>query len=231
MNRIIEGREFRSLHDRNSGRTFANLEFRYCRFINSWLSTTNNPKRRSTVREVKLTGCEEIGCVVDTAIIEDVIVDGLKTHGLLQTWGAVFKHVTLKGYIGRIMISPSVATGTAKPKVQQAFDEANATYYATVDWALDISEARFLECDIRSVPAKLIIRDPETQVVVTREKALEGKWRKLDLSRTYWTTAIEYLLDFGLTDLVLIAPKRGSKYRELLDGLKMLRDVGVAEPD
>jgi hypothetical protein len=183
------------------------------------------------VQNVKLIGCEVRGCAIDTAIIEEVVVDGLKTHTFLKTWGAVFKHVTLRGYIGKIMISPAVFLGTAKPKEQLAFDEANAAYYSTVDWALDISEARFQECDIRRVPAYLIKRDPETQVVITREKALEGKWKQLDLSRTYWTTAIEYLLGFGLQDKVLVAPKRSSKYRDLLDGLKMLRDAGVAEPD
>jgi len=231
MTKVFDGREYECFYDRNSGRTFSDLEFRYCSFVSSSISITRKPKRRSTVRNVKLIGCEVRGCAIDTAIIEEVVVDGLKTHTFMKTWGAVFKHVTLKGYIGRIMISPAVAPGITKPKEQRAFDEANAAYYATVDWALDISEARFQECDIRSVPARLIRRDPETQVVVTREKALEGKWRKLDLSRTYWTTAIEYLLDFGLTDLVLVAPKRGLKYRELLDGLKMLRDAGVAEPD
>jgi hypothetical protein len=33
------------------------------------------------------------------------------------------------------------------------------------------------------------------------------------------------------SDIVLIAPKRHRKYRELLKGIKLLRDEGVAEPD
>ncbi len=231
MTKIFEGREFECFYDQNSGRTFSDLEFRYCSFVSSSISITRNPKRRSTVRNVKLIGCEENGCAIDTAIIEDVVVDGLKTHGLLQTWGAVFKHVTLKGYIGRIMISPVVATGRAKPKEQKAFDEANATYYSKVDWALDISEAKLLECDIRRVPANLIRRDPETQVVIKREKALLGEWKKLDLSRTYWSGWIDFFLRSGDPDLVLVAPKRNPKFQDLLDGLKMLRDAGVAEPD
>jgi len=35
----------------------------------------------------------------------------------------------------------------------------------------------------------------------------------------------------GEPALVLVAPKRNKKFRELLDGLKMLRDSGVAELD
>jgi hypothetical protein len=231
MTKIFTNQEFQGFYDRNSGRVFQDLEFRKCRFVSSSLSITRNPRRRTTVRNVKLSQCEEIGCALNAAIVEDVIVDGLKTSDLFQSWGAVYKHVVLKGNIGRIMISPLVATGMAKPKEQAAFDQANAKYYETIDWALDISEGRFNECEIQRVPAKLIRRDPETQVVITREKALMGEWKKLDLSKTYWATSIKFFLDRGDADLVLVAPKRYSKYQDLLDGLKMLRDAGVAEPD
>jgi hypothetical protein len=231
MNKVYHNRVFENLHDRNSSKLFCDYEFIQCRFESCTLSTTKKPKWRSVVRNVKLENCETLASWVDTAVIEDVVIDGLKTHGLLQCWGAVFKHVTLKGNIGEIMISPFIATAMAKPHEQAAFDQANAEYYKTVDWALDISEGRFVDCEIQRVPAKLIRRDPETQVVITREKALTGEWKKLDLSKTYWATSIKFFLDRGDADLVLVAPKRYSKYQDLLDGLKMLRDAGVAEPD
>jgi hypothetical protein len=129
------------------------------------------------------------------------------------------------------MISPAVAPGSATQRQQNAFDEANAAYYAGVDWALDVSEAEFEEVDIRRVPARLIRRDPKTQVVVTRERAMEGRWRELDLSKTDWAGWIDMFLKDGDSDLVLVAPKRDRKYRDLVDGLKALRDAGVAEPD
>lgn len=231
MIRVYSYQDFNNLYDRNSGRIFQDLELRKCRFISCALSITRNPRRRSLVRNVRLIQCEEIGCAIDTAIIEDTVIDGLKTSDLLQTWGAVYKHVVLKGNIGRIMISPVIATGWAKPHQQAAFDKVNAEYYQQVDWALDISEARFYECDIRGIPARLIRRDPQTQVVVTREKALLGEWRKLDLTRTFWSGWIELFLQEEALDVVLVAPKRHPKFNDLLDGLKMLRDAGVAEPD
>jgi len=231
MRRIYDRQEFRSYHDGNSGRTFKDLEFRYCRFESCAISVTKKPRKRSLVRNMAFYGCEIRGCTIYPAIIEDVLVSSLKTHNLLQTWGAVFKHVKIEGNIGRIMISPYVFPGIAKPKEQRAFDEANADYYATVDWALDIREGRFYECEIQRVPAHLIKRDPDTQVVVKREKALEGKWRYLDLSKTHWRTSIEFFLNRGDPDVVLVAPKRDRSYPDLLDGLKMLRDAGVAEPD
>ncbi len=231
MIKTFDRQEFRSFHDRNSGRVFADLCFKYCRFVSCSVSTTLNPRKRSIVQNICFYGCEVRGCMINPAIVEDVLISSLKTHTLLQTWGAVFKHVKLEGNIGRIMISPFIAPGVAKPHQQAAFDKANAEYYQQVDWALDISEARFYECEIQRVPALLIKRDAETQVIITREKALSDEWRKLDLSKTHWRTSIEFFLERGDPDVVLVAPKRHPKFNDLLDGLKMLRDAGVAEPD
>jgi hypothetical protein len=229
--RVFERQEFRRYYDQDSGAIFSDLEFRKCHFQSCVISMALDPRQRSTVRSVTLLGCEQRGCTLDAAIVEDVFVDGLKTNGLFQAWGAVFKHVTLRGKIGRIMISPAVATGTATSAQQRVFNEANAAYYAGVDWALDISEAEFEEGEIQGVPAHLVRRDPATQVVVTREKAMQGHWRSLDLSKTHWATSIEFLLERGDCDVVLVAPKRHRKYRDLLEGLAALRNAGIAEPD
>lgn len=230
MTQTFEKQLFESWYDRG-GHLYENVEFRRCQFVSSCVSVVRDPQRRSTVRKCRLVNCEVTGCALETAIVEDVLVDGLKTHNLLACWGTVFKHTTLKGRIGRVMINPVIATGMATPAEQAAFDAANAAYYAAADWALDISEAEFVEADIRGIPARLIRRDPETQVVVTRRQAAEGAWRDLDLSRTWWATSLEFFLNRnGEDDIVLVAPKRHRQFKELLDGLKALRDAGVAEP-
>lgn len=229
--RRLEGQEFVQWFDRDSAAIYSDLEFVKCRFESSGISITRNPQLRATVRNVRLIKCVERGCGIENAIFEDVSIDGLKTSGLLQTWAAVFKHVTFRGKIGRLMVSPFVAPGIATPAQQRAFDEANARYYTGVDWALDLREAEFEECDLRRVPAHLVRRDPETQVVVTREQAMRGEWRKLDLSKTYWASALEGFLIEGDPDIVLVAGKRQKKFRDLVDGLNKLRDAGVAEPD
>lgn len=231
MTQVFERETFTGFYDHNSGRTFADLEFRRCSFEGSAISITHDPRRRSTIRNVKVIQCEEVGCSLGPAVVEDVLVDGLKTSGLFQTWGAVFKHVVIRGRIGRVMLSPVVSAGLATPAQQRAFDEANAAYYATVDWALDIRDAAAEELDIRGIPPTLIRRDPATQVVVTRERALEGRWRQLDLSQTYWPGVLQNFLDDGEPWILLVAPKRHWKFRQLAEGLRLLREAGVTEPD
>jgi hypothetical protein len=231
MTQIYENKEFSDFYDRNSKKVFQNTEFRKCRFVSCSISITRNPQNRTTVRNVQFIQCEEIGCAIDSAIIENVTIDGLKTHGELKTWGAVFRHVSLQGNIGKVMISPIILPGLAKPQEQAAFDKENSIYYQEVDWALDISNARFLGCDIRGVPVNLIRRDPETQVIITREKALLGEWRKIDLSKTLWKEWIDFFIQSEEPAIVLVAPRRHREFADWLEGLKILRDVGVAEPD
>jgi hypothetical protein len=248
MTRIFEEQEFHSFRDHNwglpwslprPGRLFEGLEFRRCTFVGSTLSLTKKPKLRSTVRHVRLLDCREVGCSLDAAIVEEVFVDGLETSNPLITWGAVFRHVTLRGRIGGIMLSHWVTPGQPASAEQRAFDAANAAYYAAVDWALDLREAEFTDdADLRGVPGRLVRRDPETQVLITREKAVEGRWRQLDLERTYWPTALTCFLEQTALDAtVLVVPTRVHDdwrlwTREtLLEGVRRLRDAGIAEPE
>lgn len=229
---IINSQLFKGLRDRNSARLFADLEFRKCVFDNCSISITQDVTRRSVVRNVSLINCTAKSCGVEPAIIEDVVVDGLKTNGkLTQAWGAAFKHVTLKGSIERLMLSPAVVLTDPDSPINRAFAKANAEYYASVDWALDISSAEAQELEIQGVPARLIRRDPETQVVVTAEKAIRHGFEKLQYGETHWNFSIQFMLNRGDTDVVLVAPKKSPKFKALLEGLKMLRNEGIAEPD
>lgn len=231
MTTVFQDQTFSKFFDQDSNRTFADLEFRNCQFVNCHVSVTKNPRRRSMVRDVRLIGCETRQCGIEAAIVESVVIDGLKTNYPLHINGAVFKQVVLKGSLGRLVIDSTVLPGKLTEDEQAAFDEANAAYYKNVDWALDIREAEFRECDLRTIPARLIRRDPETQVVVKREKAVLESWRQIDLSNTYWATTLEVFLRRGSEDTVLVAPKSDPQYKRLLDGLKLLRDAGVAEAD
>jgi len=177
---------------------------------------------------VKLIQCEQLGSALYTAIVEDVLVDGCKTNGLFDVWGAVFKHVVIKGDVGQVITRWAVPFSRMTPKKQRILNEANASYYAGIDWALDIREARFEEADLCDVPARLVLRDPETQFILRREKALEGKWKSM-LSGTYWDGYIDYFLERGVEDEVMVAPKRSSQFRKSLDVLLALRDAGVVE--
>ena len=226
--------EFNSLFDRGTGTTFEDLNFERCTFNNCAISLTKDVAQRAVVRNVLLKQCTSINCGIGPAIFDDVTVDGLATNDLLILWGPLFKHVTLKGKIGKLKINSAVHHVDRSPEVQSPFDSARAEFYANVDWALDIREASFQEFEVQGVPARLVLRDPATQVVVTRQRALQKGWReKISSNNTFWPYVIDMFLEDDEPDIVLVAPKGKSKkkYSELLDGLDDLRQAGVAEPN
>lgn len=190
-----------------------------------------------------MTDCVALGCSVGSAIIEDVAVDGFATPGRVPFFvrGAAFRHVALRGRFGGVTITGDARRPSMKGwddlALRREIDDANATYYQGVDWALDISEVECEDLEIRGgVPARLVRRDAATQAVLTRERALEGKWRNLDLSGTWWPTAIDMLvnpkfLDSGYPEKILVAPKRHPEFPRLLEGLSRLRDAGIVQPE
>jgi len=230
--RVYDHKTFQAFRDRDSGAVLEDIEFRHCYFESCAVSITNDPRLRSTIRNVRLKDCQQLGSALETAILEDVIVDGFKNKGQpLQIRGAAFKHVILRGKIDRLMLSWQVDLMEKEPHVQQAFDEANEAYYRDVDWALDISQGEFRDLDIRGLPGHLIRRDPETQVLITREKALQGRWKDLDYCESLWPFSIDSFLQTENHSLVLVAPKQHRKFKDYVADLHLLREAGVAEPD
>lgn len=225
----LRGQTFIGLKDIDSGRVLEDLELERCTFEGCGLSTTDLPERRTIVRNVVARNCRLAGVSVGPAIFEDVLVDGLAIHDLQLVWGASFRHVTLRGRIGRIAVRPTLPA-EEPPGAARRIADANRAFYETVDWALDISGAEFAEFEAAGIPARLIRRDPETQVVVTRAAAQRGDWRQLDLTGTWWAIALEQLAKGEYPDEVFVAPRRHRKLRQLVAGLRRLQDAGIAEP-
>jgi hypothetical protein len=229
----FKNRSFDSLLDRGDALVLQSMHFEKCVFSNCALSLTKQFELRSTVTDMEFVNCSAVDCDIGPALFRDVRVDGLLTNSLLIVWGAVFSHVTLRGEIGKLKINHWVHHVDRSPEIQGPFDAYREDFYRGIDWALDISEARFKEFEIRGVPASVIRRDPETQAVVTRERALRTGWReRLSPSNTLWPFMIKLFLSDGDPDTVLVVPLGAPKSKRdgLLRDLRELRELGVAEP-
>jgi hypothetical protein len=233
---VFENQTFHDFVDHDSAAIFSDIEFRRCCFNHCSISVTHDPKRRTTVRNVQLYNCIANGPFIDAAVLEDILVENLKTPGMFQIFGAAFKHVVLRGRVDRLMINNEpLPRSDVNPPYQyenvDAFRIANAEHYRHVDWALDISQAEFKEMDIRGVPGRLILRDPETQILVTRQRVLEGAWRDLSFKDDLTPFTLDFMLKQELPDYVLIAPKRHRKFPLYSADIQLLREAGIAEPD
>lgn len=233
---MIETRDrtFDRLVDRGEALVVQDRRFVDCNFDDCHLSLTTDVARASVVRRVELIRCRANFCSLGPGLLEDVTVEQLGTSDLLLVWGALFSRVKLSGRMGRIKLNPFVDPVDRTPRIQGPLDELRERHYRSVEWALDIREARFVHFEFRGIPARLVLRDPASQVVVRREKALRPGWQeKLSPSNKLWPFMIRLFLQDGDPDTVLVAPLGAPKKKrdELLRQLDELRDAGVADPE
>jgi len=233
----FRGETFHRLFDHGGKLRIEEMRFTECIFERCGLSLTVDIWKMSEVHAVELVKCTMNRCQTGPMIVSDVAVSNLKTDDLLILWCPYLDRVILSGAIGKMKINETADPSTFGNDKQKAFYDFRGRFYARVEWALDISEARFKEFDVRGVPGRLIRRDPESQILVTRERALEvatpGWEKKLDPSNKLWPFMINLFLSDRDSDTVLVAPLGAAKAKRdpLLKGLRELRMIGLAEPD
>lgn len=228
---------FRRLFSRSDRLRFERMQFLNCTFENCGLSLTEDISRMSSAHGIELANCRINHCHFGPLIASEVAIHNLETNDLLILWCPYFDRVALSGELGRLKINATAAPSTLGNEKQRPFDEFRKKFYAEVEWALDISEARFKECDLEGIPAHLIRRDPESQIIVTRERALQvatpGWEAKLGCPKTHLPFVINLFLTDGYPEIVLVAPLGGTKAERdaELQTLREFRRIGLAQPD
>lgn len=118
----------------------------------------------------------------DGFVLEDCTWEGLRTSQkpALVLDGCSFKHLTLKGFIGRLWIRERWDQSLPERRADTPeVDRALNAFYDDVDWALDIREAELGFFDISGVPVEKIRFDPETAAILRREQADHEKLLKV----------------------------------------------------
>lgn len=218
------------LDDRDSGRLIADLLLENCELESAVLSITEHPELRTVVRNVVLRDCSVRGCGVYAAILDEVLVENLKCYNMLMCCGTAVRHVTLRGDIGQLMFSPLHFPSRFKCPIVPALLEHNRLFYRSVDWAIDVREARARDLELAGIPGHLIRRDPANSIRLSMKSLANGDWRSLT-ARTPCGVGIERMFDYSLDDVVILAPCRGRFRQSELDVFAKLRDAGLAEPD
>jgi hypothetical protein len=216
-------------HDRE----FADIEAHSPSFEMCHLAAASQPGDWNRIRNVTLVDASQWNCSIDTAALENVTVHNLKRTGSspLFLWSCVFNHVKLSGRMSGIKINRSVGLGQKNAAAQAGWDEAVSKYYEGVDWALDISEAKFAGgITFEAVPGSLIRTNPETQILISRRSLEREDWRAVDFDGTAIDLAISWFLEGSLFDDVIVAARHDAKWAKRdAQVLEKLRTVGVAK--
>src|SRR5882724_9474091 len=135
---LIEKRVFEAVKSIGSHRTIEGLELVRCEFHAAHLMQYDDPGMNLAVRDVTLTRCVAKGrSSLHGVRLEDVVVDGLTTGPEAFLDSCTFRHVTVRGRIGSLMILPPPFT--MDEKLRAAYIDTIVGYYADVDWAVDIT--------------------------------------------------------------------------------------------
>ncbi len=226
--KTVRNRVISDYYDFPQPQIIENVEFIACRFICCDFAAVETPLVRSRLRNAKFENCSCVETVVGPAIFDNVVIDNLDTEPLFEWWGTVFRKVTLRGQFSHWTFWNAPPYSSQTEQVQ-AFAATQQEFYSQVDWALDIRHAEFQSCEIQGIPSRLIRRDVETQMVISRAKAQENDWRNLRNLSLHWHVRIEGFLRSGDTDRVLVAPKRNPEFDRLLGDLQKLHEIGVLE--
>ena len=192
------------------------------------------PGEWTAVRNAALENVSHYNCSISTALFENVSVTGLSSKGSapLFLWSCIYRHVAISGRVAGLKINRNAAAPTLlQPEEQPAWDRAVKRYYENVDWALDISKAKFTGgVTFEAIPGEKIIRDPEHQVLVKRQNLLDLNWQSSDYGKTAFDIALSWFLNSSIFDSVVLAARMASKYaKEDIAVLNTLRNNGVAE--
>jgi len=222
----FKNKTYEEFFDEDSSEFYENISFIKCQFNYCDISQMDNPKFRSTIKNVILKNCSSKGGSIGCSVLDNVIIENFKNSGLIQTWGAVFKHVVMKGKLGKIMITDSYNSNN--PYIDKAFEEENKLFYSNIDWALDISEGEFIELDIRGIPSNLIKIDNKTQGIIQKDN-IPDNWRNINFNDRVTKAAIDIILELNLSDYVYVAPKRAKNFDAMIKDLETLREYGIVD--
>lgn len=230
MNKIV-GREFFALRTESEGK-IENLELVDCVFDNCILASFDDIEGMPSVVDVILRNCVDVNSYIGPCYIKNVVVDNLRTADLLIIWGAIFSGVVLKGRLGKVKINSLMEAASYGTALQSSLDKKRDEFYRQSEWALDISKARPLCLEIEGVPSRLIIRDPETQIVVSKEKFFSSEHCKAvaNLHEDVEFPLMEFLKSDD-PEIILAAPTGRPKknYQKILDSFAELHLLGFAE--
>lgn len=187
------------------------------------------------IKEVEFDNCYFLFTDFRPCILENVRFTNTKFEDYGILWCPFLNKVTIEGKITSFRINYMGFIAFDTPEIQAKLDAFRTDFYSKIDWALDISKAKLSSFDYEGIPARLFVRDPDTQFVITKEKfySLNQLDESFKQNFTYVTMYLEDFLESEAPDKVLTVPMaRPKKFRQpILEGLQELRRQGFAEKD
>jgi len=201
-------------------------------FDNCGLGTEKSDNRRICVSQVRIKKAKQRACFLRGIDFQDVSIDGLGQVGRIPLFvkGCLFEHTVLAGRMTMIKFNWYPDPAAAASAVNSDFNRRALEFYNNIDWAIDISQAKFTaSMSLEIIPGHLVRRDEATQALIRRTKITSVDWESLPWNGSSLNIVIQWWLDLSIFDsTVLIASKNSNGFTRDLDAIQMLRARGLA---
>lgn len=207
------------------GESIADVDMTNLSIIDCHTAQGPSDDLRPRIENVRLSKLRVNRSSLTGAVLRDVTVDGLTMDSKSCFWNAnEYHNVTIRGKVSDIVIQ--------RWSQDAEFNDAYQAHLRGVDlssdWSLDISEAEG-DIEIRNYATSRIRLHPEYQKAISRERLLDGRWRNVDLSGSYFTAMIDMMVRQQWNEIVLVANPRSKQFKTELAALRRLTDEGIID--
>jgi hypothetical protein len=219
--------EISSLYPRQTPLLLSNLSIAHMSINNCDIPFERRPQRRARLSNISIFQCEHYANSAHGAFLHEVTLTDLRGSSKAPSYlrGCVYSRVTLRGRMGGLWFWHRVNCHDDDPQLEAAYRAANDAEYRTIDWALDITEAKFGHYFwLAGVPTSLIRRRPEVHFVLTREAALV---LAQDADQTIWSGTAQHLVELGFPEALIVVGGSAKVLRADLGAAQRLRDRGL----
>lgn len=164
---------------------------------------------RSVARDMVVRKCTANALSVGPIVMERCTIDSLKTsRHPAEFRGTAWVGCRFVGPCGRIRIHDSSALALSARKWFEEIEADNVRRHAEAEFAIDISEATFVDLDLRAIPASAVRVNRTDQFVFDRAALQAFVAEPGDTARAV-LTAFEVHLDLFPFDFVVVEPRTG----------------------
>jgi hypothetical protein len=170
-----------------------------------------------------------------------VLFQNIKNSDLIRMGGIIFNKVTFRGKFDKWLLSSShvsmvIDYNSISDEECKILDKYVQDQYKNIEWALDISEAEFKECDLRgNIPANLIKYNPDSQMLIKFDKVMKSNFSNnakiMGSPGGYAELFCKRVLRYE-SDTIIVASVRNKKeFEKDMKAINILREEGIAELD
>lgn len=219
------------LHDRRlePGTQLSDLEARRVTVENCVAARAAEASARPRISRVRVTDLELQSSSVSGAVLEDVVIDGLRApYGSGFVFGCEFRRVTLRGRIHGLVLN--TVLDDPDPQITASYARWHNERLNDGEWMLDLTEATG-DITIRGYPSRFIRRNPELHAVVTAASLAAHDWRSIESGRSALGVSLLELARSDWHDVTLVANPHGKHASDDLRFIEQLRAQGIAQAE